>query len=176
MLKYLVEEKGADIKIKNAAGQDAWTLAVRNKNVTYIRYLSSFEAGTPLSVADLATSDEWGPVEAEEAIESLRAAFEMRTKEWEAKAKTVEEAVLDAQVAKDKKTKEAARAKEAKETAAAKALLEEQEAKAKEATAALLAELDAEDRQAAAGRRRNNPRRKATRRRGREASSSRGAR
>jgi hypothetical protein len=65
LLKYLVEEKGADISLKTAEGQNAWDLAVQHKNTTYIRYLSSFEAGVPKSVGDLTMSDEWGSAEEE---------------------------------------------------------------------------------------------------------------
>jgi hypothetical protein len=65
LLKYLVEEKGADISLKTAEGQNAWDLAVQHKNTTYIRYLSSFEAGVPKSVGDLTMSDEWGSEEEE---------------------------------------------------------------------------------------------------------------
>jgi hypothetical protein len=50
--------------------------------------------------------------------------------------------------------------------AEAKALLEEQEAKAKEATAALLAELDAEDRQAAAAAEKKKPKKKGNKKKG----------
>jgi hypothetical protein len=66
MLKYLVEEKGADIKIKNPAGENAAELAMKCKNTTYFRFLIGFQAGAPRSVAELATSDEWGSEEEEE--------------------------------------------------------------------------------------------------------------
>ena len=68
-----------------------------------------------------------------------------------------------------------AKASEAKE-AEAKALFDEKEAKAKKAAAALLAELDAEDRLAAAAAEKKKSKRKATKRKGLGLSSSRGAR
>ena len=114
MLKYLVEERGADVNLKNANGEDAWDLAVKHRTGSYIHCLTCVRTGTPTRVADVAPSDEWGSEEEEE-------------KEF-----------IVAIMAANKQANEA------------QVLLEEQEAKAKEATAALVAELDAEDRQAAA--------------------------
>jgi len=39
LLKYLVEEKGADMEMRNAAGHSALDLASRHANITYFHYL-----------------------------------------------------------------------------------------------------------------------------------------
>lgn len=149
MLKYLVEEKGADIALKNAEGLDVWDLALQDKNGTYLIYLLSFQTGAPISVNDLLArsgSDEWGsPEEEERQFEALGFAKiekkNERLKKQETQANIAKEVglTLVLNVEQDASTKEPAAA-----------LLAEQDARANEAAAALIAELDAEDRKAAA--------------------------
>jgi len=50
--------KGADYTLKNAYGENAVDLAVKCSNAIYLYYLGSFQAGTPKTVAELATSDD----------------------------------------------------------------------------------------------------------------------
>jgi ankyrin repeat protein len=53
MLKYLVEEKGADIHLRNADGLCAWDLIRQTNNITFFNYLISVRDGVPLSVDDV---------------------------------------------------------------------------------------------------------------------------
>jgi len=135
--KYLVEEKGADITFYHAV------IAV---NKTFLDNFLSLEAGTPMSVTDLAPSDEW-----DSAWE--RGGLSRPDKDMEA---------FSMRKGKEIETK----ARERQEAEAAKALFKEQKTKAKEATAALLAELDAEDRQAAAAAAKRKSKKKGNKKKG----------
>jgi hypothetical protein len=127
MLKYLVEEKGADISLENVRGESGWDLVLRTNDVTYFKYFLSVREGVPKSVDELAPSDEWESPDEDEAAMMM----------------------AETHLRREIRKQEAAAAKVARE-AEAKALFDEQEAKANEATAALLADLDAEDQRAAA--------------------------
>jgi len=52
MLKYLVEERGADPTLKNACGQDARDVALENGNSICINYFSSLPGGDSTRVTD----------------------------------------------------------------------------------------------------------------------------
>jgi hypothetical protein len=171
LLKYLVEGKGLDFsETVNADGADAWCVACKLNRVTYLNYFLSAEAGRPKSVSTLAPSDEWEGEEDEKTAEKSREALMSEAAEqspvyhWFTGEKNPVNAVGKAlRARKEAREKEAARVRNPSEAevAALRAetqakakeaavMFEQQDAQAKEAAAALLAELEAEDREAAA--------------------------
>ena len=102
MVKYLIEQKGADLTLRNADGYNVLELAVKCQSSTYVAYICHSGKGIPINVAELASSDEWGPPErAAEAIHEILAAV-MKQREAAAQKCLQEQREQEAQSRKEK--------------------------------------------------------------------------